>query len=92
MDFAKKLMGQIVFLYFLEKKGWFGVRRDGKWGSGSHEYLRELFQKCDEEGRNFHEDYLEPLFFDALAVDRRSETDYYEMLDSRVPFLNGGLF
>ncbi len=24
-DFAKKLMGQIVFLYFLQKKGWLGV-------------------------------------------------------------------
>lgn len=91
-DFSKRLLGQIVFLYFLEKKGWFGVQRNGKWGSGSHEYLRGIFQKCDEEGRNFHEDYLEPLFFDALAIDRRSETDYYEMLDSRVPFLNGGLF
>lgn len=90
--FSKRLLGQIVFLYFLEKKGWFGVRRNGKWGSGSHDYLREIFQKCDEEGRNFHEDYLEPLFFDALAVDRRSDNDYYETLDSRVPFLNGGLF
>lgn len=26
-DFAKKLLGQIVFLYFLQKKGWFGVER-----------------------------------------------------------------
>ena len=25
VDFAKKLMGQIVFLYFLQKKGWLGV-------------------------------------------------------------------
>ena len=27
-QFAKKLMGQIVFLYFLQKKGWLGV---GAW-------------------------------------------------------------
>ncbi|MDE0405904.1 MAG: hypothetical protein OXI53_11420 [Nitrospira sp.] len=27
VDFAKKLLGQIVFLYFLQKKGWFGVQR-----------------------------------------------------------------
>jgi hypothetical protein len=26
-DFAKKLLGQIIFLYFLQKKGWFGVER-----------------------------------------------------------------
>jgi translation initiation factor RLI1 len=25
VDFAKKTLGQIVFLYFLQKKGWFGV-------------------------------------------------------------------
>ena len=25
-QFAKKLMGQIVFLYFLQKKGWLGVK------------------------------------------------------------------
>ena len=24
-QFAKKLMGQIVFLYFIQKKGWLGV-------------------------------------------------------------------
>lgn len=29
-QFAKKLMGQIVFLYFLQKKGWLGV---GAWNS-----------------------------------------------------------
>ena len=27
-DFAKKLMGQIVFIYFLQKKGWLGVKMD----------------------------------------------------------------
>src|SRR5207247_9439977 len=27
VDFAKKLMGQIVFLYFLQKKGWLGVAK-----------------------------------------------------------------
>ncbi len=27
VNFAKKLLGQIVFLYFLQKKGWFGVEK-----------------------------------------------------------------
>ena len=35
VDFSKKLLGQIVFLYFLQKKGWFGVKRDADWGNGS---------------------------------------------------------
>ena len=33
VDFSKKLLGQIVFLYFLQKKGWFGVKKDQKWGT-----------------------------------------------------------
>jgi hypothetical protein len=35
----------IVFLYFLQKKGWFGVGRDDNWGKGSKHFLRELFEK-----------------------------------------------
>ena len=37
-QFAKKLMGQFAFLYFLQKKGWLGVkvvlRRSGFCGHG----------------------------------------------------------
>ena len=33
VDFAKKLMGQIVFLYFLQKKGWLGVAKGQDWGT-----------------------------------------------------------
>ena len=39
-DFAKKLMGQIVFLYFLQKKGWLGVPKGKDWGDGAHNFLR----------------------------------------------------
>lgn len=45
VNLAKKLLGQIVFLYFLQKKGWFGVPRDADWGEGSRHFLRELFAK-----------------------------------------------
>jgi hypothetical protein len=45
VNFAKKLLGQIVFLYFLQKKGWFGVPRDEDWGNGSKHFLRELIRK-----------------------------------------------
>ncbi len=44
-DFTKKLLGQIVFLYFLQKKGWFGVKRGKEWGTGSKSFLRELFNR-----------------------------------------------
>ncbi|MFZ2397765.1 MAG: hypothetical protein WAW31_03680, partial [Smithella sp.] len=38
VDFAKKLLGQIVFLYFLQKKGWFGVAKKAAWGTGSKQF------------------------------------------------------
>ena len=89
-DFAKKLLGQIVFLYFLQKKGWFGVKRGEKWGEGSKNFLRELFEKKHRDYQNFFNDILEPLFYEALRLKRPK--DYYSQFDCRIPFLNGGLF
>lgn len=89
-DFAKKLLGQIVFLYFLQKKGWFGVERDKEWGSGSKHFLRELFEKKRGDYQNFFNDILEPLFYEALRLERPG--DYYSRFNCRIPFLNGGLF
>ena len=94
VDFAKKLLGQIVFLYFLQKKGWFGVGRDSNWGTGSKHFLRELFEKRQSSYYNFFNDILEPLFYEALRVgeDRRHLDYYYSRFNCRIPFLNGGLF
>jgi hypothetical protein len=88
VDFSKKLLGQIVFLYFLQKKGWFGVERDAPWGSGPKNFLRQAFKKCRG---NFFNDVLEHLFYEALAKEDR-EDDYYGKFNCRIPFLNGGLF
>jgi len=90
IDFSKKLLGQIVFLYFLQKKGWFGVERSKEWGSGSKCFLRELFKKEHGDYKNFFNDILEPLFYEALRLERSG--DYYSRFDCRIPFLNGGLF
>jgi len=92
VDFAKKLLGQIVFLYFLQKKGWFGVKRGEKWGSGPKHFLRELFEKKHSDYKNFFNNILEPLFYEALRQDRSHDKNYYSRFDCRIPFLNGGLF
>ena len=89
-DFAKKLLGQIVFLYFLQKKGWFGVARDSDWGTGPKDFLRRLFEKQIAEYDNFFNNILEPLFYEALAVERPD--NFYSRFDCKIPFLNGGLF
>jgi type I restriction-modification system DNA methylase subunit len=95
-DFAKKLLGQIVFLYFLQKKGWLGVGKDEKgnfrpWGAGPKDFLRRLYERKLVPYDNFFNDLLEPLFYEALATDRGEEA-YYSRFRCKIPFLNGGLF
>ena len=89
-SFAKKLLGQIVFLYFLQKKGWFGVIRDAEWGTGPKDFLRRLFNKKIIDYANFFNDILEPLFYEALAQPR--DYNFYSRFNCKIPFLNGGLF
>lgn len=155
VQFAKKLMGQIVFLYFLQKKGWLGVNvwppvlvekeynnifyassplkdeirgalpelyplyddglrhlsssalfklpeyldkeiakfipRRKTWGDGPHDFMRKLFQDAKKNNANFFDEYLEPLFYDAMNKNR-GEHGYYSKLHCRIPFLSGGLF
>ena len=90
VEFAKKLLGQIIFLYFLQKKGWFGVERDKDWGTGPKNFLRQLFEKKHSDYKNFFNDILEPLFYEALARER--DDDFYSRFNCKIPFLNGGLF
>jgi type I restriction-modification system DNA methylase subunit len=94
-NFAKKLLGQIVFLYFLQKKGWLGVGKnpDGnfeKWGQGPKNFLRRLYDREFLDYGNFFNDILEPLFYEALATERPNNV--YSRFNCKIPFLNGGLF
>ena len=90
VDFAKKLMGQIVFLYFLQKKGWLGVPKGQEWGTGPRDFLRAGQWRYGRYA-NFFNDILEPLFYDTLATDRGHEA-WCNRFKCRIPFLNGGLF
>ncbi|MFA7233250.1 MAG: TaqI-like C-terminal specificity domain-containing protein [Terrimicrobiaceae bacterium] len=91
VDFAKKLLGQIVFLYFIQKKGWLGVARGGKWGDGPKNFMRQLADKAVREDKCLFNDVLEPLFYDTLATDRGHDA-WCKIFQCRIPFLNGGLF
>lgn len=95
IDFSKKLLGQIVFIYFLQKKGWLGIQRNNNsgfqhWGSGPKDFLMKLFKQEIIQYNNFFNDILEPLFYEALSVER--DDDYYSRFNCKIPFLNGGLF
>ena len=89
-DFAKKLMGQLVFMYFLQKKGWLGVEKEKKWGAGPKDFLRKIFNKCLNDGKNFFNDVLEPLFYKGFAEE--VSDFHYSEFGYKVPFLNGALF
>ena len=90
-DFTKKLLGQIVFLYFIQKKGWLGVAKGGQWGDGPRHFLRQLATQAIEKKQCLFNDVLEPLFYDTLATDRGHEA-WCKPFQCRIPFLNGGLF
>jgi len=95
-NFAKKLLGQIVFLYFLQKKGWLGIEKDDsgvykQWGTGPKNFLRKLFNQVYIKYENFFDEVLEPLFYQALRIDR-GEVSEFSQFHCKIPFLNGGLF
>jgi methylase of polypeptide subunit release factors len=88
--FTKKLLGRIVFLYFLQKKGW--LASDEHWESGDKRFLRSCFDEKYKKYNDFYVEVLQPLFFEALNSDRGKENDNFEILNCRIPYLNGGLF
>ena len=96
-DYVKKLLGRIVFLHFLQKKGWMGVPDGGSWGEGKFRFMYNLFREATaEQQADFVHEVLEHLFFHALNTDRKADNDLYNTRvfgeQVRVPYLNGGLF
>ena len=91
-DYVKKLMGRLVFLQFLQKKGWLGVKSGAEWGSGDTEFIQNLFAHCKDKD-HFVDDVLEVLFND-LNTERPQNlsTVKYQLSTIKVPYLNGGLF
>ena len=92
-DYIKKMMGRIVFLYFLQSKGWL---------AGNYHYMHDLFHTATDDVRaNYLDFVLEPMFFGLLNTkpeDRATAplvngvgVKYVADAD-RIPYLNGGLF
>jgi len=96
-DFAKKLLGRIVFLHFLQKKGWMGCPANlTKWENGEKQFMQKLFEDFSDK-KHFHSKCLTKLFFNTLNTRRENDILEIEGLKgdlkgSRVPYLNGGLF
>ncbi|WP_282196576.1 Eco57I restriction-modification methylase domain-containing protein [Alistipes finegoldii] len=92
-DYVKKLLGRLVFLQFLQKKGWMGVpATNSTWEGGNRNYLQDLIKKYKGNSRLLS-DILEPLFFNTLNTERPNDLAPSILGENiRIPYLNGGLF
>lgn len=105
-DYVKKMMGRVVFLHFLQKKGKKG------WMCGDKDFMYHLFENSPLKD-DFLDRVLEPLFFvilntnpdDRIDVCRRHNDNIKwernrlvewdeDLVESwrDIPYLNGGLF
>lgn len=100
-DYVKKLLGRLVFLQFLQKKGWMGVPASStKWENGDKNYFAKLVEKYLDNNRLLS-DVLEPLFFgvlntkpeerEALFIKKGWNISLLTEFEG-IPYLNGGLF
>jgi adenine-specific DNA-methyltransferase len=92
-NFVKRLLGRLVFLYFLQKKYWLGATNKN-YDDGDTNFLFNLFNHNSESRDQFYNKWLSKLFFNALNTANRTN-DSFELPNGNnvwVPFLNGGLF
>ena len=87
--FVQTLFNRLMFVYFLQRKGWLDFR-------GDRDYLKALWNDYRQNRRetdNFHLSRLRTLFFAGLNnLGSRDLTEGTKPLIGDVPFLNGGLF
>ena len=73
---------RLLFLSFLEAKGWL---------DGDRAFLSHQFERCLTRGGGFERRVLRPLFFGTLNTPLARRASVARRF-GRVPFLNGGLF
>jgi hypothetical protein len=94
-NFVKRLLGRIVFLYFLQKKRWIGATTV-KYEDGKTDFLKDLFAGkygiINQE--KYYSEHLCRIFFEVLNnADRENES--FDLPNGEklcLPYLNGGLF
>ncbi len=92
-DYVKKMMGRLVFLQFLQKKGWMSVPAEhNDWRGGDLQYTQNLVNRYDGDDKLLT-NVLEVLFFDTLNTKRTGDVADSKLGDNiKIPYLNGGLF
>jgi len=94
--FATRQLSRMLFLWFLQAKGWLG----SDVLPGPRTFLIDLFRQRPKAGSTYFSDVLVPLFFDALG-EREHSTEHKnaeaalgELLKAPtyLPYVDGGLF
>jgi hypothetical protein len=89
--FATRQLSRLLFLWFLQQKGWLGAETV----PGPRTFLVDLFRKKPQGDAAFYSERLTPLFFDALGLpagDRRHGEAEALLGGAHIPYLDGGLF
>ncbi len=81
-ELALLCVSRLIFLSFLEAKGWLNDDRT---------FLSRCFDACMARGGRFHERVLLPLFFGTLNTPARNRSAAARKFGN-IPYLNGGLF
>jgi very-short-patch-repair endonuclease len=88
--FTQRLLGRLMFLYFLQRKGWLGGRTRFLTERYTALQRQHAGETHDGETYYYYRDVLEPLFFQTLNTKRPGDITRWEGI--RIPYLNGGLF
>lgn len=96
--FATRQLSRMLFLWFLQAKGWLGSEIVGT----SRTFLIDLFRQRPRSGDTYFADVLVPLYFDALG--ERANSDEHKNAEAMLtgllknadavylPYVDGGLF
>ena len=91
-QFAQILFNRLLFIHFVNKKGWLTFNGD----AGYLNALWRDYRKNSNQETNFHRDRLVPLFFAGLnnpqSLNLIRDDPALASLIGEPPFLNGGLF
>jgi len=79
--FVYIFLGRIIFIYFLQRKGWIENQKN---------YIRNIVE--DKNNLLLYSNFFQPLFFDVFSKKEKDRPEGTKKRYKDTPYLNGGLF
>jgi hypothetical protein len=90
--YASVLLNRLMFIYFLQRKGFLYVGAQADYAADT-EYLQRKLADSQRRGDElFYREFLQVLFFVGFAKPEDDRKDEETRILGDVPYLNGGLF